>query len=79
MIKKEELDVLRSVATVTKEPMNGDNSDLFGKYVGTKMRKMTQKLDEDATESVEYDITIVLMKARNETGPVQTWLKYYYF
>ena len=41
------------------------------------MRKLSQKLDEYAIEAVEYDIITVLMKARNKTSPVQTWLNYY--
>ena len=41
------------------------------------MIKLSQKLDEDAIESLEYDIATVLMKARHKTGLIQTWLNYY--
>ena len=61
----------------TKEPTNRNKLDLFGEYVATNMIKLSQKLDEDVIESLEYDITTVLMKARHKTGLIQTWLNYY--
>ena len=56
--KKNLTQLLRSIAAATQEQTNRDNFDLLDKYVVTKMRKLSQKLDEDATEAVEYDITI---------------------
>ena len=41
------------------------------------MRKLSQMLDEYAIEAVEYNKATVLKKARNKTGPVQTWPNYY--
>ena len=76
-IKKEELDVLRSVAANTIQLTNRDNFDLFSKYVATKTGKLSQKLKEEEIEAVGYDITAALVKARNKTGPVQTWPNYY--
>lgn len=76
-IEKEELGVLRSVAAATQEQTNRDISDLLGKYMATKMRKLSQMLDEDATEAAEYNKATVLMKARKKAGPVQTWSNYY--
>ena len=40
--EKEELGVLRSVAAATQEQTNRDISDLLGKYMATKMRKLSQ-------------------------------------
>ena len=63
-IEKEELDVLRSVVAATQEQTNRDISDLLGKYMATKMRKLNQMLDEDAIEAAEDNKVTVLMKAR---------------
>ena len=72
-IEKEEMNVLRSVVAATQEPAKRDDFDLFGEYVATKMRKLSQKLDEDAIEIIEYEITTILMKPRSKTGPIQTF------
>ena len=61
-IEKEELDVLCSAVAATKEPTNRDNFDLFGKYVATKTRKLSQKLDEGVMEVVEDNIITVSCK-----------------
>ena len=75
--RRKESDLICSVVGATKEPTNRNKLDLFGEYVATKMIKLSQKLDEDAIESLEYDIATVLMKARHKTGLIQTWLNYY--
>ena len=48
-----------------------DEYDLFGQYVATKLRKLSQVMSDHSMEAVEYDITTVLMKARMKTANTQ--------
>ena len=62
------------MTAATKEPTNRNNFDLFGEYVTTKMIKLSQELDENVIEVLEYDISTILMKSRHKSGRIQTWL-----
>ena len=43
-----------------------EDLDLFGKYVSSKMRKLSKSLSEEAMEDVEFNILKILKKARNQ-------------
>ena len=62
--KKEEMDLLSSVKAAAKEPQKEDDFDLFGQYVASKMRKLSKSLTDEAMETVEFNITSLLNKAK---------------
>ena len=49
-IEKEEISLLRTVADIVKSSEENDEFEIFGKYVAEKMRKLSQRSDEDAME-----------------------------
>ena len=57
------MNVLRSVATAAKQ--TSDEYDVFGQYLASKLRKLSDILTEDAMGNVEFNITSVLIQARN--------------
>jgi len=52
-------------STAKETPKTGDNLELFGQYVTSKMRKLSQCLTEEAMENVEFSIITILMQARS--------------
>ena len=63
-IKREEISLLRTVADAVKSSEENDEFEIFGKYVAEKMRKLSQRLDEDAMADMEFEITNTLQGAR---------------
>lgn len=74
-VEKIEMTMQHSVSEINKR----DNFDLFGEYVATKMRKLNRILNEDDMESVEHEITTVLLNARSRRAPLptQSWMSIY--
>ena len=62
--EKEEMDLLRSVVAAAQEPQKEDDFDLFGRYVASKMRKLSKSLTDGAMETVEFNITSLLNQAK---------------
>ena len=64
-IEKVELDALTTIASAAKASISGqsdrkeknDSYDTFGIYVADKMRKLSEKLDEEEVEMLEFEIT----------------------
>ena len=61
--------MLRSVAAAATKTKN--EYDIFGEYGGSKLRKLSEVLTEQAMEMVEFNITNTLMQARNQ-NPLPT-------
>ena len=68
-IEKEKISLLRTVADVAKSSEENDEFEIFGNYVAKKMRKLSQRLDEDAMADVEFEITNTLQGARKAFQP----------
>ena len=68
-IEKEEISLLRTVPDAVKSNEENDEFEIFGKYVAEKMRKLSQRLDEDAIADVEFEITNTLQGARKAFQP----------
>ena len=68
-IEKEEISLLRTVPDAVKSNEENDEFEIFGKYVAEKMRKLSQRLDEDAIADVEFEITNTLQGARKGFQP----------
>ena len=63
-VQTEKMNVLRSVATAATKTK--DEYDIFGEYVGWKLRKLSEILTEKDMEMVEFNITNTLMQARSQ-------------
>ena len=68
-IEKEEISLLRTVADAVNSSEENDEFEIFGKYVARKMRKLSQRLDEDAMADVEFEITNTRQGARKAFQP----------
>ena len=68
-IEKEEISLLGTVADAVKSSEESDEFEIFGKYVAEKMRKLSQRLDEDAMADVEFEIKNTLQGARKAFQP----------
>ena len=53
----------KEATDVEKEEMN---FDLFGQYVSAKMRNLSKISSEDEMETIEFNITSVVMKSRSK-------------
>ena len=80
-IGKEEISLLRTVADAVKSSEENDEFEIFGKYVAKNIRKLNQRLDEDAMADVEFEITNTLQgawKAFQLQYPIQPQQPYLY-
>ena len=74
-VETEEINVLRTIAASANQ--TNDEYDVFGQYVASRLRKLSEVLTEEAIEFVEFNITSVLLKARNQNAlptPIQMGL-----
>ena len=74
-VETEEMNVLRTIAASANQ--TNDEYDVFGQYVASRLRKLSEVLTEEAMEFVEFNITSVLLKARNQNAlptPIQMGL-----
>lgn len=55
----------KQVAAKALAPPEKDDFDVFGHYVATKIKKLSHGLTEEAMESVDFNITVVMMRARS--------------
>ena len=68
-MEKEEISLLRTVADAVKSSEENDEFKIFKKCVAKKMRKLSQRLDEDAMADVEFEITNTLQGAQKAFQP----------
>ena len=77
-VEKEELALLRTVASAVQDAEEENDFDLFGQYIAKKMKKLSARLDEDAMANIEYEITTILNRTRTTHQPVPQEQPYYF-
>ena len=77
-MEKEELALLRTVASAVQDAEEENDFDLFGQYIAKKMKKLSARLDEDAMANIEYEITTILNRTRTTHQPVPQEQPYYF-
>ena len=76
--KKNQLALLQTVANAVQDTKEENDFDLFGQCITKKIKKLSARLDEDATANNEYEITTILNRVRATHQLVPQEQPYYF-